>query len=92
MTDTVLSIMSRAVTGRGRLPGLLPPGTPVAHKTGTIGSVANDVGIVTLPNGERVAIAALIKDSRLGMRARDRAIAAAASLVYQRLSKGPSAP
>lgn len=83
MTDTVLAIMGRAVTGKGRLPALLPPGTHVAHKTGTIGSVANDIGIVTLPNGERLAIAALVKGSTLGMRARDRAIAEAAVLVYR---------
>jgi beta-lactamase class A len=88
MTDTLLAIMSRAVTGKGRLPGMLPPGTPVAHKTGTIGSVANDVGIITLPNGEHVAIAALVKGSKLGVRARDRAIAAAAQLVYRRLTGG----
>lgn len=91
MTDTLVAIMHRSVTGRGRLPGLLPPGTPVAHKTGTIGSVANDIGVVTLPSGERVAIAALVKGSTNGMRSRDRAIAAATSLVYRYLvDRGPS--
>jgi beta-lactamase class A len=33
-----------------RLPYLLPDGATVAHKTGTIGSVVNDVGIVYFPN------------------------------------------
>jgi beta-lactamase class A len=83
MTDTVLAIMSRAVTGKRRIPAMLPGGTPVAHKTGTIGSVANDVGIVTLPGGRgRLAIVALVKASKRGMAARDKAIAAATKLAY----------
>ena len=49
--------MSRTVTGPGRIEGLLPAGTPVAHKTGTIGGVANDVGYVALPDGRRFAVA-----------------------------------
>jgi beta-lactamase class A len=84
MTDTLLAIMGRAVTGKSRIPGMLPPGTPVAHKTGTIGygSIANDVGIVTLPNGMgRLVIVALVKASKKG--AGDRAIAAASALAYR---------
>jgi beta-lactamase class A len=84
-TDTLLAIMSRTVTGKGRIAALLPPGTPVAHKTGTIGSVANDAGIVTLPDGTHLVVAILIKDSRVGVRARDRAIAEAAAVVYRRV-------
>lgn len=83
-TDTLLAIMSRSVTGRGRIPALIPPGTPVAHKTGTISSTTNDVGIITLPGGRgHLAIAIFVKGSRLGVRAREQAIAAAAGLVYR---------
>jgi len=32
-----------------RLPALLPPGTEVAHKTGNLPEVTNDVGIVYDP-------------------------------------------
>jgi beta-lactamase class A len=87
-TDTLLAIMGRTVTGKGRIEGLLPAGTAVAHKTGTIGSVANDVGIVTLPEGRgHLAIALLVKDSRLGVRSRDQAIASAAALIYRTVMK-----
>ena len=57
--EFLLATMSRTRTGAGagRIKGLLPKGTPVAHKTGTIGGVANDVGFITLPDGRRFAIA-----------------------------------
>ncbi|WP_312115603.1 serine hydrolase [Brevibacillus reuszeri] len=35
-----------------RLPFLLPEGTKVAHKTGTVNAVVNDAGIIYLPNGK----------------------------------------
>ncbi len=60
-----LSIMERCRTGEGALKGMLPPGTVVAHKTGSlIGVVANDVGIITLP-GEagHLAIAVCVQSS-----------------------------
>lgn len=83
MTDTLLAIMGRSVTGKGRIAGLLPPGTAVAHKTGTIASIANDIGIVTLPMGKgRLVIVAMVKGSSKGNRARDAAIASAARLAY----------
>ena len=48
-TTVLLNLMSRAKTGPARLKGPLPPDTIVAHKTGTMEEVINDVGIVTLP-------------------------------------------
>ena len=53
----LLAVMARTATGKDRIGGLLPKGTPVAHKTGTLHNSSDDVGIVTLPNGHRVAIA-----------------------------------
>ena len=50
-SELLLDIMRRCRTGENRLKGLLPPGTEVAHKTGTIGRTTNDVGIITLPDG-----------------------------------------
>ncbi len=55
----LLDIMTRSTTGADRIKGMLPPGTSVAHKTGSLGPArgipggrtVNDVGIVTLPNG-----------------------------------------
>jgi beta-lactamase class A len=34
-----------------RIPALLPPGTAVAHKTGTITGVCHDVGVIYAPSG-----------------------------------------
>jgi beta-lactamase class A len=78
----LLGIMSRTRTGVGRLKGLLPKGTPVAHKTGTTGGVANDVGYITLPDGRRFAIAVFTKSSVTSMADRDRAIAEVARALY----------
>lgn len=50
-TDLLLGIMSRCETSPGRMKGYLPQNTPVAHKTGTIGSSTNDVGFIDLPQG-----------------------------------------
>ncbi len=60
-SDLLLDLMRRCRTGPGRLKGQLPAGTIVAHKTGSLeGLVANDAGIIELPdNRGRVAIAAL---------------------------------
>src|SRR5207244_4561602 len=61
----LLGIMTATTLFPDRLEGLLPPGTPVAHKTGTIpGRVTNDVGIITLPDGGHLAIAVFVANSR----------------------------
>ncbi len=44
-------ILYRCITGAGRLKGMLPPRSRVAHKTGTLLYSTNDVGIVDLPDG-----------------------------------------
>jgi beta-lactamase class A len=80
--EFLLATMSRTRTGPGRLKGLLPKGTPVAHKTGTIGGVANDVGFVTLPDGRRFAIAVFTKSSTTSEADRDRAIAEVSRTLY----------
>ena len=62
--DYMLDIMYRCETGKGRIKGMLPPGTRVAHKTGTYPGTANDVGIIDLPDGTHLAIAIYVKDSK----------------------------
>lgn len=65
----LLKYMTESSPGQKRLKGMLPPGTLVAHKTGTAGTIngltraTNDVGIITLPNGKHLAIAVFISDS-----------------------------
>lgn len=62
-TAYLLDIMYRCETGAARLKGMLPPGTRVAHKTGTYPGTANDVGIIDLPDGTHLAIAVYVKGS-----------------------------
>nr|AIA12322.1 ClassA_beta_lactamase [uncultured bacterium] len=62
-TAYMLDIMYRCETGQGRIKGMLPPGTRVAHKTGTFPGTTNDVGVIDLPDGTHVAIAVYIKKS-----------------------------
>ena len=79
----LLGIMSASRVFPDRLPGLLPPGTPVAHKSGTwTGRAVNDVGIVTLPNGDHLAIAVLIAGSKRPLAQQERTIAEIASAAY----------
>ena len=78
----LLATMSRTYTGKDRLRGLLPKGTPVAHKTGTIGGVANDVGFITLPDGRRFAIVVYTKSSTTPVADQDRAIAEVSRTLY----------
>jgi beta-lactamase class A len=65
----ILKFMTESTTGPKRLKGLLPPGTLVAHKTGTSGTengvtaATNDIGIITLPNGKHLAVAVFVADS-----------------------------
>ena len=62
----LLTTLAGTATGARRLKGQLPAGTPVAHKTGTGDTIGgfniatNDVGIITLPNGDRLAMAVII--------------------------------
>lgn len=81
--ELLYDIMRRCRTGDARLKGLLPKGTEVAHKTGTIGGTTNDVGIVTLPdNAGHVAIAVFVKASTKELAERERVIAEVARAVH----------
>jgi beta-lactamase class A len=85
----LLELMSKSRTGPDRIRGLLPPGTAVAHRTGTGGDLGgrnvctNDAGIVTLP-GDRghLAIAVLIRGSDRDLASREKAIARIARAAY----------
>lgn len=81
-TTMLLSIMARCKTGKARLVAMLPPGTPVAHKTGTLNGIGNDAGIVTLPNGRMFAISVFVMKDRKGHASRDRIMAEAARAAY----------
>jgi beta-lactamase class A len=57
--QTALSIMER-VKNRTLLPQGLGSGARIAHKTGDIGFLLGDSGIVYMPNGKRYMIAVLV--------------------------------
>jgi beta-lactamase class A len=81
--ELLMDIMRRCRTGDARLKGLLPQGTEIAHKTGTIGGSTNDVGIITLPdNAGHIAIAVFVKSSDKEAAARERGIAEIARAVH----------
>lgn len=80
-TGYLFEVMARCRTGPRRIRGLLPPGTPVAHKTGTLDGVTDDVGIVSLPNGHALAVA-VFEQGRGGVAARDRSIARLSRTLY----------
>ena len=80
-------------TGVKRLKALLPPGTRIEHKTGTGGEseglnlATNDVGVLTLPDGKRIAIAVLTAGSRQPIEAREALIARLAKATWDRFVK-----
>jgi beta-lactamase class A len=75
--DYLIKLMAETSTGSNRMKAFLPRGS-VAHKTGTLNGYSSDVGYLTLPNGNRVAIAVFAR----GGTNRPRAIADAARAVY----------
>ena len=74
-TEFLLGTKARTVTMPERLGALLPRNTPIAHKTGTVGGVANDAGYITLPDGRRFAIVVFTRGSDTPPADRERAVA-----------------
>jgi beta-lactamase class A len=74
----LLNLMSQCITGRNRMRAMLPVGTRVEHKTGTLSGYSSDVGFITLPDGRRLAVAFFARATNN----RPRTIAAAARAVY----------
>ena len=85
-TALLLRLMTDSLTGANRLKAGLPPGAAIAHKTGTAGTdlgltpATNDIGVVTLANGRRFAIAAYLAGSTATEASREALIADAARL------------
>ena len=74
----LLDLMAQCQTGKNRIKALLPSGTPVEHKTGTLDGLTDDVGFITLPDGRRVAVAIFAR----GGSNRPRTIAETARAIY----------
>lgn len=84
----LLDFMLKSTPGPRRLKGMLPAGTPVAHKTGTSNTVegvtraTNDVGIVTLPDGRHMAVAVFTSDTKADLDVREGVIAKVARAAW----------
>jgi len=84
----LLGWMRDTPRGDKRIKGQLPAGTVVLHKAGTsdtaggLTPATNDIGLIVLPDGRRVAIAIFVTDSGAGDAERDAVIARIARAVY----------
>ncbi|MBW4691129.1 MAG: class A beta-lactamase-related serine hydrolase [Lyngbya sp. HA4199-MV5] len=87
--DRLLDIMQRTVN-RSQLPQGLGKGATIAHKTGDIGGLIGDVGLIDMPNGKRYALTVLIKRSHNDDQAYD-LVQKASRTVYQYLNRTPAA-
>jgi beta-lactamase class A len=91
-TTLLIKWMTVTKTGEHRLKGMLPASTVVAHKTGTSGTDAgithatNDIGLITLHDGRRLAIAVLIEDSPASEEVRERVVAQIARDIWEAAS------
>jgi beta-lactamase class A len=87
-TARLIDILKSTTTFPTRLKGLLPPGTVVAHKTGSSGTIlsftgaTNDSGVVYLPKGRHLAISVYVKASTRPANQRDRVIAQISRAAY----------
>ncbi|MBU1096288.1 MAG: class A beta-lactamase, subclass A2 [Bacteroidetes bacterium] len=88
--DFLWDVMASTVTGKGRIKGLLPEGTIVAHKTGSSGmdenglaAATNDVGIIKLPGGGDLVVVVLVSDCKDDEKTRDKIIADIARLAWE---------
>jgi beta-lactamase class A len=86
----LLNILLRVETGAMRLKGMLPPGIPVMHKTGSLGiGVTNDVGIIDLPDAGHLVVAVFVKESTRDVASQERAIAQIARAAYDYFTFNP---
>jgi beta-lactamase class A len=77
----LLGTMQRCITGKRRIPGLLPEGVRIAHKTGTLSNTASDIGIIESPDGRAIAVAIYVTGQG-GKPNRDARIAEIARTLY----------
>jgi len=81
-TDFILDAMRRCATSDRRLRAGVPKGTEVFDKTGTVGSCANDVGILTLPDGTHLVLSVFVRGGAEAA-AREAAIASVARAAWE---------
>lgn len=96
--ELLLEFMTKTGTFPGRIKGLLPAGTVVAHKTGSSGTknglsrATNDVGLINLPNGNHLAVAVFVSDTKADDATREAVIAKIARAVWDCWTEPKPAP
>ena len=86
--ELLLGWMRTTPRGNQRIGGRLPVGTVVFHKPGTSDTergftpATNDIGLITLPDGRRLAIAVFVTDSTADDAKRDSVIARIVRAAY----------
>jgi beta-lactamase class A len=81
-SDEIIEFMNHSMIGQTRLPALLPDGTRVVHKTGSISGSTNDTGIVFLPGGGHLIITIFTKDAKAPTADREHVLAEIARFAY----------
>jgi beta-lactamase class A len=81
-SDEIIEFMNHSMIGQARIPGALPEGTRVVHKTGSISGSTNDTGIVFLPDGNHLLITVLTRDAKAQNPERERVIADISKYAY----------
>lgn len=89
-TAALIGHMAATSTGADKLRAGVPQNAVLAHKTGSsdrtpegVKIADNDMGIVTLPDGRRYAIAVFVSDSHLDDKDNAAIIAAVSRIVYE---------
>lgn len=88
-TAYLKQLMTETENSPNRIKGLLPANAVFTHKTGTSNTDAqgmtaatNDIGILTLPDGSKLAIAAFVSDYKGGVAKGERTIAAISKMIW----------
>jgi beta-lactamase class A len=81
-SDEIIEFMNHSMIGQVRIPALLPEGTRVVHKTGSIGGSTNDTGIVFMPGGSHLIVTVFTKDAKAPAAERERVIAEISRFAY----------
>ncbi len=87
--EQALEILHNTVT-RTLLPAGLGPGADIAHKTGDIGFLIGDAGMITMPNGKRYLAGIFVRRPYKDSRGRD-FIRQVSGLVYDYLNQQATA-
>jgi beta-lactamase class A len=87
-TSVLIEALKATTTFPTRLKGLLPPGTVVAHKTGSSGAIngfaaaTNDSGVIYLPSSGLLAVSVYVRGSTRTDAERDACIAGIARAAF----------